>query len=83
MQNNLILGTKFPVHKKGYVKIEKQNNISINVFDYENETPYCIYTLKQTFEKYVDLLVLSNSKNSHYVLIKNFPRSMTANKISR
>ena len=42
---------KFPAHKKAYVKIQKQNNTSINVFGYEDETPYHIYTSKQTFEK--------------------------------
>ena len=37
-------GIKFPTHKKEYAKIEKQNNISINVFGYGNEKPYHIYT---------------------------------------
>ena len=32
--------------------MEKQNNISIIVLDYEDKTPYRIYTLKQTFEKH-------------------------------
>ena len=30
-----------------------------------------IYTSKQTFEKHVDLLLLANSKHSHYVLINS------------
>ena len=33
-----------------------------------------IYTSKLTFEKHVDLLLLPNSKNSHYVLIKDLNR---------
>ena len=70
-------GIKFAVHKKGYAKAGKQNNISINIFRYKDETPYRIYNSKQSFEKYVDLLLLSNSKNSHYVLIKDFNRFMT------
>ena len=57
-------GIKYPVHKKDYAKIEKQN-ISISVFGYENKTPYPIYASKQTFEKHTDLLLLSTSKNSH------------------
>ena len=48
--------------KKDYTKILKQYNTSIIVFGYEDKTPYCIFTLKQTFEKYIDLLLLSNSK---------------------
>ena len=42
------------------------------MFVYKDKTPYCIYTSKQTFEKHVHLLHLSNFKNSHYVLIKDF-----------
>ena len=34
------------------------------MFGFEDETPCRIYTSKQTFEKHVDLLVLSNSKIS-------------------
>ena len=35
--------------KKGYAAIEKPNEISINIFGYEDETLYHIYTSKQTF----------------------------------
>ena len=69
---------KFPAHKKDYAKIEKRNNISIKAFGFENKI-YHIYTSKQTFEKYVDLLLISNNKNYYYVLIKDFNRFM-ANK---
>ena len=63
---------KFPFYKKNYTKIEK--NISINVFGYGDKTPCYIYTLKQTFAKHVDLLLLPDSKNSHHVLMKDFNR---------
>ena len=33
-----------------------------------------IYNSKDTFEKHVHLLLLLNTKNSHYVLIKDFNR---------
>ena len=42
-----------PVHERDYAGIEKANNIFINVFSYEDETPYCIYTSNQTFEQFV------------------------------
>ena len=42
---------KFPARKKAFVKIQKQNNTSINVFGCEDETPYHIYTSKQTNRK--------------------------------
>ena len=60
--------------KKDYIKTEKQNNIPINLFDYKYETPCGIYTSKQTCENHVDILLLLNSKYSHYVLIKYFNR---------
>ena len=50
------------------------------MFLYEDKTSYLIYTSEQTFEKYVDLLVLRNSKSSQYVLIKDCDRFIT-NKI--
>ena len=72
-------GVKFPVHKNGnHGKIEKQN-IPINIFDYEDGTPYHIYNSKQTSEKHTDLLLLLNFKNFHYVS-KDFNRFMN-NKI--
>ena len=36
-------GIKFPVSKKDYYKIKRQNNICINVFCYENGLTYPIY----------------------------------------
>ena len=38
---------KFPVSAKDSGKIEKKNNICINVFCYENELTYSIYVLDQ------------------------------------
>ena len=72
----------FPVYKKEYSKIEKQNNISISMFSYQKKkTLYRIYTSKQTFEKHIDLLLISNVKKLYHVLIKDFNR-FTTNKIN-
>ena len=57
--------------------MEKHNNISINVFVYEDKSRYLTFNSKQTFEKHVDLLLLSTSKKFHYILIKDFNRCMT------
>ena len=46
------------------------------MFGYEDKRPYHIQTSKQNFEKHVDLLQLSNSKISCYLLIKIFDRFM-------
>ena len=59
-------GIKFLVYQNPNIqKQKKQKNNSINVFGYEDETPYCIYTSKQTFEQHIDLLPLLSSKNNH------------------
>ena len=47
------------------------------MFGYENKTSYCIYTSKETSEKHIDLLILLNTRNLHYILIKYFNRFMT------
>ena len=54
-----------------------KKNISLNLSYYEDDKPYRVYTSRQTFEKHIDLLLLSNSKNLHYDLIKDFNRFMT------
>ena len=78
-------GIKFPVTIKQYNKIEKQNNININVFGYENELVFPIYISKERNEDELNLLLISkneneseneNENNNHYVLIKDFNRFM-------
>ena len=49
---------KFPVSKKDYCRIERQSNIFINVFCYENALTYPV----------------SFQNKSHYVYIKDFNR---------
>ena len=65
-------GIKFPVTIKQINKIEKQNNIRINVFGYENKQPYPIYISKETFEDQMNLLLITEDEKKHYVLIKDF-----------
>ena len=51
----------FPVSKKDYFKIEKQNNICINVFCYDNKlTTYSVNLSDQKFESCMDLLLISD-----------------------
>ena len=45
-------GIEFPVATKQYNKIEKQNEININVFGYENKQPYPIYVSKEKYEEH-------------------------------
>ena len=69
-------GIKFPVTIKPINKIEKQNNIRINVFGYENKQPYPIYISKEKFEDHIELLLITKDENKHYVLIKDFNKFM-------
>jgi len=66
----------FPVTIKQYNKIEKQNNIRINVFGYENKQPFPIYISKERFEDQMNLLLITEDNNNHYVLIHNFNKFM-------
>ena len=65
-------GIEFPVTTKQYNKIEKQNEININVFGYENKQPYPIFVSKEKYEDCINLLLITENENKHYVLIKDF-----------
>ena len=67
-------GIEFPVTTKQYNKIEKQNEININVFGYENKQPYPIFVSKEKYDRQMNLLLITENDNKHYVLIKDFNR---------
>ena len=69
-------GIEFPVNVKHYNKIEKQNSINISVFGYEDEQPYPIYVSKEKYEDHMELLLITENENKHYVLIKDFNKFM-------
>ena len=56
IQNLDYSGIEFPVTTKQYNKIEKQNEININVFGYEDKQPYPIYVSKENYEDHMNLL---------------------------
>ena len=62
------------MREKDFSKIEKNNNICINVFCYENKLVFPIYTSDQKFENSIDLLLVIDENKSHYVYIKDFDR---------
>ena len=66
----------FPVSQKQYSKIEKQNSIRINVFDYEEGQPYPIHISKEKFEDQMNLSLITQDENRHYVLRKDFNKFM-------
>ena len=61
---------------KQYNKIEKQNEININVFGYENKQKYPIHVSKEKYEDCMNLLLITENENKHYVLIKDFNKFM-------
>ena len=67
---------EFPVNIKQYNKIEKQNEININVFGYENKEIYPIFISKEKHEDHMELLLITKDENKHYVLIKDFNKFM-------
>ena len=69
-------GIEFPVTIKDYNKIEKMNSININVFCYEEYQIFPIYISKEEFEDHMELLLITEGKTKHYVLIKDFNKLM-------
>ena len=67
---------EFPVTNKQYNKIEKQNDININVFGYEEKQLFPIYISKEKFEDQMNLLLITKDNNKHYVLIEDFNKFM-------
>ena len=67
---------EFPVTVKQINKIEKQNNIYINLFGYEEKQPFPIYISKEKYQDHMELLLITEGENKHYVLIKEFNKFM-------
>ena len=65
-------GIEFPVSQKHYNKVEKQNDIRINVFGYEKGQPFPIHISKEKFEDQMNLLLITEDEKKHCVLIKDF-----------
>ena len=55
--------------KRDYVRIEKKNNICIDVFFYEGGLVYLAYILDGKFEDCISLLLIADDNNSHDVYI--------------
>ncbi|KAL7643706.1 UNVERIFIED_CONTAM: hypothetical protein RMT77_005704 [Armadillidium vulgare] len=65
-------GIKFPVQLKQINKFENQNDVSINVFGLdEKEILYPLKITKVVKTKHVDLLLISDNENTHYLLMKH------------
>ena len=67
---------EFPVTIKQFNKIEKNNNININIFGYEDKQPYPVYISEEKYEDHIELLLITKDETKHYVLIKDFIKFM-------
>ena len=50
-----------------FQRIERQSNICINVFCYENGLTYPVYLSDQKFEDSMDFLLITVENKSHYM----------------
>lgn len=68
-------GMEFPVKIKDVPRIERQNNISINVFTWEEKAPVPIYILNRRDDTLALLIIHNEYKsNTHFVLIRDYDR---------
>ena len=65
-------GIEFPMQEKYFSKIEVQDNISVNVFGYEDKLVFPTNISNNNFDDSMDLLLLYEDHKSHYVYIKDF-----------
>ena len=68
-------GIDFPTPISQITKIEKQNNLAINVFGWEKNSPV-VYRISEQPEniKKINILVITENDKLHYLWIKHFSR---------
>ena len=65
----------FPLDVIDYKKIEDRFQMQVNAFGYENKV-YPLYISKKSYNKTLNLLLITEKVKSHYVFIKDFNRLM-------
>ena len=68
-------GITYPVAIKDVSKFEKQNDISVNVFGYENGY-YPLYISRNQKETHVNLLLIEKGGKTHYCLITDLNKML-------
>ena len=65
-------GIEFPMKLNKIYIFEKNNQITINVFSFNDKLElYPLRITQQNFEASINLLLITNEENSHYVLMKS------------
>lgn len=67
-------GLNFPLPIDQITKFEILNQISINVFGWEDKELFPLQITKQHFETHVNLLLISSEEKRHFVLIRNLDK---------
>lgn len=68
------LNIHFPVKTSDISKFETQNQVSINVFGWENDEIFPARITKHRFKNHVNLLLLSRGRRQHYCLVTSLNR---------
>ncbi len=68
---------KFSANPGDIPKVEKLNDISINLFGFEKGNVFPIHITVERTEKHVNLLLISDGKKSQYCYIKNLDRFLS------
>ena len=71
-------GIEFPVPISKIPKFEKQNQIAVNLFGFEEGDLFPVYITKEReFPVHVNLLLFSRGEKRHYCLIRNLKRLLS------
>ena len=67
-----MFGIQYPIDVKDIGKFVHQNNISVNVFGYEDKKIFPLrITTMTAASHYINLLYITAGKTSHYILVKD------------
>ena len=72
-------GIKFPISIRQIDRFQKQNNVSDNLYVNEGVSFYPLKITEVIKEKRVDLLLLDDEQNKHFVLIEDLNRLINPN----
>ena len=74
-----ISGIQYPVDIKDIGKYEHQNNISVNLYGYEDKKIFLLHITTMTVARHhVNLLYITAGETSHYVLVKDLSRLVSS-----